>query len=80
MTTVLKRDGTREEVQLDKILSDPTHKSLSAMHFYGWKLGLKTGLYYLRTRASASALKVTVDANRVEACSRANPDCIACSA
>tara|TARA_B110001450_G_scaffold254688_1_gene280559 strand:+ start:4462 stop:6759 length:2298 start_codon:yes stop_codon:yes gene_type:complete len=67
---------------LNLFVSEPNHKSLSSMHFYGWKLGLKTGVYYLRTRAAASAVKVTVDANRVATavCSRTGPDCIACSA
>jgi ribonucleotide reductase alpha subunit len=31
------------------------------MHFYGWKKGLKTGMYYLRTKAAADAIKFTVD-------------------
>lgn len=31
------------------------------MHFYGWKKGLKTGMYYLRTKAAASAIQFTVD-------------------
>jgi len=31
------------------------------MHFYGWKKGLKTGMYYLRTRPAADAIKFTVD-------------------
>ena len=67
---------------LNLFAADPTHKSLSSMHFYGWKLGLKTGLYYLRTRAATSAVKITVDANKVApmACSRTDPDCLACSA
>lgn len=65
---------------LNLFASDPTHKSLSSMHFYGWKLGLKTGLYYLRTRAAASAVKISVDADRANACSRTDPDCLACSA
>jgi len=33
------------------------------MHFYGWKCGLKTGMYYLRTRPAANAIKFTVDVN-----------------
>jgi ribonucleoside-diphosphate reductase alpha chain len=33
------------------------------MHFYGWKKGLKTGMYYLRTQAAVDAIKVTVDTN-----------------
>jgi len=32
------------------------------MHFYGWKAGLKTGMYYLRTKAAADAIKGTLDA------------------
>jgi ribonucleoside-diphosphate reductase alpha chain len=31
------------------------------MHFYAWKQGLKTGMYYLRTKAAASAIQFTVD-------------------
>eukprot|EP00070_Physeter_catodon_P015657 XP_023973796.1 ribonucleoside-diphosphate reductase large subunit-like [Physeter catodon] len=40
---------------------NPTYAKLSTMHFYGWKAGLKTGMYYLRTQAAADAIKFTVD-------------------
>jgi ribonucleoside-diphosphate reductase alpha subunit len=40
---------------------DATTQKLSSMHFYGWKLGLKTGQYYLRTKAAVDAIKFTVD-------------------
>ena len=43
---------------------------LSSMHFYGWKLGLKTGMYYLRTKPAAQAIQFTVDKTKVKA---ANP-------
>ena len=46
---------------LNLFLGDPDYKKLSSMHFYAWKLGLKTGIYYLRTRSVASAQKFTVD-------------------
>ena len=36
---------------------------LTSMHFYGWKQGLKTGMYYLRTKAATDAIKFTVDKN-----------------
>jgi ribonucleotide reductase alpha subunit len=36
---------------------------LSSMHFYSWKKGLKTGIYYLRTRAIADAQQFTIEAN-----------------
>jgi ribonucleotide reductase alpha subunit len=38
---------------------------LSSMHFYGWKAGLKTGMYYLRTKAAVDAIKFTVDAKKI---------------
>jgi ribonucleoside-diphosphate reductase alpha chain len=34
---------------------------MSSAHFYAWKKGLKTGMYYLRTKAAADAIKFTVD-------------------
>lgn len=54
---------------------------LSSMHFYGWSLGLKTGMYYLRTRAAVSAQQFTVSPKKdLIACSIDNRDaCEACS-
>jgi ribonucleoside-diphosphate reductase subunit M1 len=40
-------------------VAEPTMKALSSMHFYAWRKGLKTGCYYLRTKAASSAIKVT---------------------
>ncbi|KAK7468937.1 ribonucleotide-diphosphate reductase subunit rnr1 [Stygiomarasmius scandens] len=42
-------------------LAAPTMGQLTSMHFYGWKKGLKTGMYYLRTRPAAQAIQFTVD-------------------
>lgn len=42
-------------------MSDPNYGKLSSLHFYAWNKGLKTGMYYLRTRAAADAIKFTVD-------------------
>jgi ribonucleoside-diphosphate reductase alpha chain len=42
---------------LNMFMAEPTMTKLSSAHFYGWKLGLKTGMYYLRTRAAVDALK-----------------------
>ncbi len=36
------------------------------MHFYGWEKGLKTGMYYLRTKAAADAIQFTVDAEKLD--------------
>ena len=46
---------------LNLFLGDPDFRKLSSMHFYTWRKGLKTGIYYLRTRAVASAQKFTVE-------------------
>uniref|UniRef100_A0A6C0JYI7 ribonucleoside-diphosphate reductase n=1 Tax=viral metagenome TaxID=1070528 RepID=A0A6C0JYI7_9ZZZZ len=46
---------------LNLFVADPTYAKLTSMHFYGWKKGLKTGCYYLRTKAPVSAQKFTVD-------------------
>lgn len=48
-------------------IKDPTMGKLTSMHFYGWKKGLKTGMYYLRTQAAAAAIQFTVDQNSVDA-------------
>merc|ERR550537_935510 len=45
---------------------DATTAKLSSMHFHAWQLGLKTGMYYLRTKAAADAIKFTVEVDRVK--------------
>ena len=42
-------------------VEDPTYKSLTSMHYYGWKQGLKTGIYYLRRRAKHQAQQFTIE-------------------
>ncbi|MGB3779383.1 MAG: ribonucleoside-diphosphate reductase subunit alpha [Tunicatimonas sp.] len=42
-------------------MEDPNFGKLTSMHFYAWKNGLKTGMYYLRTKAATDAIKFTVD-------------------
>lgn len=46
---------------LNLFVADPTNAKLTSMHFYGWKKGLKTGSYYLRTKAPVVAQKFTID-------------------
>ena len=46
---------------LNLFVADPTYSKLTSMHFYAWKQGLKTGCYYLRTKAPVTAQKFTVD-------------------
>merc|ERR1712186_105813 len=50
---------------------DATTSKLSSMHFHGWQLGLKTGMYYLRTKAAVDAIKFTVDVKEVRRASTA---------
>jgi ribonucleoside-diphosphate reductase subunit M1 len=47
-------------------LSDPNAGKLTSLHFHAWRRGLKTGMYYLRTRAAADAIKFTVDAELIK--------------
>ncbi len=42
-------------------MSEPNAGKITSMHFHGWKLGLKTGMYYLRTKAAADAIQFTVE-------------------
>ena len=65
---------------LNIFMENPSLAKLTSMHFHGWRKGLKTGMYYLRTRAKAQPIKFTLDP-AVLACSLANPEsCEMCSA
>ncbi|MBL0314294.1 MAG: ribonucleoside-diphosphate reductase subunit alpha [Flavobacteriales bacterium] len=46
---------------LNVFMENPNFGKLSSMHFYSWERGLKTGMYYLRTKAATDAIKFTVD-------------------
>jgi ribonucleoside-diphosphate reductase alpha chain len=46
---------------LNLFVADPNYAKLTSMHFYAWKQGLKTGIYYLRTRSPVMAQKFTID-------------------
>jgi len=76
---------------LNLFVDQPNFAKLTSMHFHAWRKGLKTGMYYLRTKAAADAIKFTVDVaalNRPQvqeqqqseiACSLDNRDeCLAC--
>lgn len=55
-------------------MTDATTAKLSSMHFHGWQRGLKTGMYYLRTKAAVDAIKFTVDVNTAKRGSMAEGD------
>lgn len=44
---------------LNLFVAEPNYGKLSSMHFYSWKKGLKTGMYYLRSRPAVDAIKVS---------------------
>ncbi len=46
---------------LNLFVADPNYSKLTSMHFHAWRKGLKTGIYYLRTKAGVQAQKFTVD-------------------
>lgn len=70
---------------LNLFMDKPTIAKLSSMHFYAWKSGLKTGMYYFRTKAASTAQKFTVKRTIQEeqkdlVCSIDNRDaCVSCS-
>ncbi len=47
-------------------MTGATLPKVTSMHFYGWELGLKTGMYYLRTQAARDAIKFTVDTSNIK--------------
>ncbi|KAG5348227.1 RIR1 reductase, partial [Acromyrmex charruanus] len=47
-------------------IGDPTTEKLTSMHFFGWKSGLKTGMYYLRTKPAANPIQFTVDKSKLQ--------------
>lgn len=58
---------------LNLFVESPSHGKLSSMHFYAWERGLKTGMYYLRTRPTVSPVKITVETAEAE------ENCVHCS-
>lgn len=61
-----------QSMSLNMFMAEPTFRKLSSMHFYAWKQGLKTGMYYLRSKPASGATKITVE-------KLAETDCVACS-
>lgn len=66
-------------------LEDPNYNTLTSMHFYGWKKGLKTGIYYLRRRGAHKAQQFTIEAEKKQDNNNIMDDeddgtCLMCSA
>merc|ERR1739846_184219 len=69
--TILKMAADRgafidQSQSLNIHVAEPNYGKLTSMHFYGWQAGLKTGMYYLRTKAAASAIQFTVDKTKLK--------------
>ena len=69
-------------------LSTPTFGKVNSMHMYAWKKGLKTGMYYLRSRSAVDAVKVTVSSEKIAkeefikntSIEQESEECLTCSA
>jgi ribonucleotide reductase alpha subunit len=61
-------------------MEDPTYNSLTSMHFYSWKKGLKTGIYYLRRKAKHQAQQFTIEPDAKEHQDEKDEICEMCSA
>uniref|UniRef100_A0A669D2W2 Ribonucleoside-diphosphate reductase n=1 Tax=Oreochromis niloticus TaxID=8128 RepID=A0A669D2W2_ORENI len=69
--TVLKMAADRgtyidQSQSLNIHIAEPNYGKLSSMHFYGWKLGLKTGMYYLRTKPAANPIQFTLNKEKLK--------------
>ena len=60
-------------------LEDPDPKSLTNMHFYSWRAGLKTGIYYLRRKPKHHAQQFTIEPEKKDNDNDNNDDCLMCS-
>ena len=58
-------------------LEDPGPQSLTNMHFYSWRAGLKTGIYYLRRKPKHHAQQFTIEPEKKD--NDNNDDCLMCS-
>ena len=61
-------------------VEDPTYNVLTSMHFYSWKKGLKTGIYYLRRKAKHQAQQFTIEPKNVKPTEERDEICEMCSA
>ena len=70
---------------LNLFVDKPNFNNLSSMHFYSWSKGLKTGIYYLRTKPVAQAQQFTIEPEKQNkskkekfVCNKDDPDCLMC--
>jgi ribonucleoside-diphosphate reductase alpha chain len=59
-------------------MKEPTYNKLTAMHFFAWKKGLKTGIYYLRTKAKAAPQQFTIEPDKKNTDADEEEECLMC--
>ena len=59
-------------------MKEPSYKKLTAMHMFAWKKGLKTGIYYLRTKAKAAPQQFTIEPDKKTSNVEEDEDCLMC--
>tara|TARA_B100000886_G_C20421578_1_gene491854 strand:+ start:419 stop:2968 length:2550 start_codon:yes stop_codon:yes gene_type:complete len=59
-------------------MKEPSYKKLTAMHMFAWKKGLKTGIYYLRTKAKAAPQQFTIEPDKKQSNVEEEEDCLMC--
>ena len=76
---------------LNLFVAEPSYQNMTALHFAGWRAGLKTGMYYLRSLSTAKAQQFTIDPSKANGqgqnkvqkksaiCDKSDPTCEACS-
>uniref|UniRef100_A0A8C7KRB0 Ribonucleoside-diphosphate reductase n=2 Tax=Oncorhynchus TaxID=8016 RepID=A0A8C7KRB0_ONCKI len=69
--TILKMAADRgafidQSQSLNIHIAEPNYGKLTSMHFYGWKQGLKTGMYYLRTKPAANPIQFTLNKEKLK--------------
>lgn len=74
--TIIKMGADRgafidQSQSLNIHVAEPNYAKLTSMHFYGWKQGLKTGMYYLRTRPAANPIQFTLNKEKLRESSSA---------
>ena len=80
MKTIIDHAATRapficQSQSMNLFVENPTFQKLSSMHFYAWSKGLKTGMYYLRSKSKAKTQSFTIDPKVSRFTNQKNVEC-----
>ena len=67
-----------QSMSMNLWMEDPSYVSLTAMHFYAWEKGLKTGIYYLRRKPKHTAQQFTVEPEKMKSTEQTQQECLSC--